>query len=114
VNGKPFTTDQTNNAYVFPGVGLGALAVSARRVTDNMFAAAARALAGASPSLSAAGANLLPPVRDLRKVAVVVATAVARQAREDGVCARFEDQALAGLIAAKMWEPVYRPYRRKA
>ncbi|HEY8105182.1 MAG TPA: NAD-dependent malic enzyme [Gemmatimonadales bacterium] len=114
VNGKPFITDQTNNAYVFPGVGLGALAVSARRVTDNMFAAAARALAGASPSLSAAGANLLPPVRDLRKVAVVVATAVARQAREDGVCARFEDQALAGLIAAKMWEPVYRPYRRKA
>lgn len=114
VNGKLFTTDQTNNAYVFPGVGLGALAVSAHRVTDNMFAAAARALAGASPSLGAGGGNLLPPVRDLREVAVVVATAVARQAREDGACAAFEDQALAGLIAAKMWEPVYRPYRRKA
>ncbi len=114
IEGKPFTVDQTNNAYIFPGVGLGVLAVKARRVSDDMFAAAARALAGVSPALGSAEANLLPPVHDLRSVAVIVATAVAGQARAEGLCAAFEDTALDGLIARKMWEPVYRPYYRKA
>jgi malate dehydrogenase (oxaloacetate-decarboxylating) len=46
-------------------------------------------------------------------VAVAVAAAVAKQARAEGLCAPFEDAALPGLISAKMWEPVYRPYQRK-
>src|SRR5712671_5270171 len=60
-NGKPVTVDQTNNAYVFPGVGLGVLAVDARRVSDGMFKAAARALADLSPTKLDPNANLLPP-----------------------------------------------------
>ena len=55
----------------------------------------------------------MPPVSELRSVAVTIAAAVARQARSEGLCAPFEDAALPALIAAKMWEPVYRPYRRK-
>jgi malate dehydrogenase (oxaloacetate-decarboxylating) len=113
VDGKPVTVDQTNNAYVFPGVGLGVLAVRARRVSDEMFAAAAKALAGISPAARDPTANLLPPVHDLRSVAVTVAAAVARQARAEGLCEAFADSALDGLIARKMWEPVYRPYYRK-
>jgi malate dehydrogenase (oxaloacetate-decarboxylating) len=112
-NGKPFTVDQTNNAYVFPGVGLGVLAVKARRVTDGMFAAAARALAVASPAARDSDAKLLPDVDDLRSVAVAVARAVALQARTEGLCEPYDEAALDGLIARKMWEPVYRPYRRK-
>jgi malate dehydrogenase (oxaloacetate-decarboxylating) len=112
-NGKPFTVDQTNNAYVFPGVGLGVLAVGARRVSDNMFKAAAAALADVSPARHDPAANLLPAVSDLRKVAVAVAQAVARAARKDGLCEPLEDEAIARRIAAKMWEPVYRPYRRR-
>jgi malate dehydrogenase (oxaloacetate-decarboxylating) len=112
-NGKPFTVDQTNNAYVFPGVGLGVLAVKARRVTDGMFAAAARALAVASPAAHDSDAKLLPDVDDLRSVAVAVARAVALQARTEGLCEPYDEAALDGLIARKMWEPVYRPYRRK-
>jgi len=110
-NGRPVTVDQTNNAYVFPGVGLGALAVGARRVSDRMFKAAAAALAGVSPARLDPTAHLLPEVADLRGVSVVVAQAVAKAAREDGLCEPLADDAIAASISAKMWDPVYRPYR---
>jgi malate dehydrogenase (oxaloacetate-decarboxylating) len=111
--GKSASVAQTNNAYVFPGVGLGVLAVKADRVSDGMFAAAARALADASPAAHDPDACLLPPVSELRIVAVTIATAIAKQARDEGLCAPFDDAALPALIAAKMWEPIYRRYRRK-
>ena len=111
--GKSMTVAQTNNAYVFPGMGLGVLAVKARRVSDGMFAVAAKALANASPAMRDSGASLLPPVSELRSVAVTIAKAVAQQARAEGLCAPFDDAELPAKIAAKMWEPVYRPYRRK-
>ncbi len=57
-----FKVDQTNNSYIFPGVGLGAIAVQARRVTDTMFMAAAKALAAMSPAKRNPNGNLLPPV----------------------------------------------------
>ena len=109
-NGRSFVVDQTNNAYVFPGIGLGALAVRARRVTDGMFVAAAKVLADISPAARDAQAPLLPPVAQLREVAFAVAKAVAREARAEGQCERFEDGELDRLIAHKMWSPVYRPY----
>jgi malate dehydrogenase (oxaloacetate-decarboxylating) len=110
-NGRSVTVDQTNNAYVFPGVGLGALAVGARRVSDRMFKAAAAALADVSPARRDRAAHLLPAVEDLRGVSVAVAQAVAKAARDDGLCEPLADDAIAGRIAAKMWDPVYRPYR---
>jgi malate dehydrogenase (oxaloacetate-decarboxylating) len=111
--GKPFTVDQTNNAYIFPGVGLGALAVRARGVRDGMFKAAARAVADMSPAKDNPDNNLLPPVSQLRQVAAGVARAVARVARDSGLCEPLDDAAIDGRIAAKMWTPEYRPYRRK-
>jgi len=65
---------------VFPGIGLGALAVLARRISDGMFMAAARAVAEASPTRLDPTANLLPPVSELREVSYRVAVAVAAQA----------------------------------
>jgi malate dehydrogenase (oxaloacetate-decarboxylating) len=109
---RSFAVDQTNNAYVFPGIGLGVLAVRAKRVTDGMFVAAAKVLAEISPAARDANAPLLPPVAQLREVAFAVAKAVARQARAEGQCEPFKDEELDRLIARKMWNPVYRRYRR--
>jgi malate dehydrogenase (oxaloacetate-decarboxylating) len=111
MNGKAITVNQTNNAYIFPGVGLGVHAVRARRVSDGMFVAAAKALADLAPQTNDRHPRLLPPVDNLREVALVVAKAVALQARTEGLCDDFKDSALDGLIAAKRWEPVYRTYR---
>lgn len=110
-DGQPFKTDQTNNSYVFPGVGLGVLAVGARRVTDRMFEAAARALAAASPALAREAAPLLPPVTELRSVARIVALSVARAAREEGLCRPLDDAQIEACIDARMWRPTYQPYR---
>jgi malate dehydrogenase (oxaloacetate-decarboxylating) len=105
---------QTNNSYIFPGVGLGVLAANARRITDAMFMAAGKAVASISPTLADRNAELLPPVTELRKVAMVVAQAVARQAQADGVAAPPWDAAeLDTRIAARVWEPSYRPYYKK-
>jgi malate dehydrogenase (oxaloacetate-decarboxylating) len=111
-NGVSFRVDQTNNAYVFPGIGLAAIAVDARRISDGMLMAAARALAEASPSRRDRKANLLPPVTALREVSRRVAIAVASQAQIEGLAAQTGADELAARVDAKMWTPVYRPYRR--
>jgi malate dehydrogenase (oxaloacetate-decarboxylating) len=108
--GAPFRVDQTNNSYIFPGVGLGAIATRASRISDAMFMAAAKALAALSPSRRDPKANLLPPVTALHEVAVAVAIAVGKQAQADRLAAYSGDVEQA--VRAKMWRPQYLPYRR--
>jgi malate dehydrogenase (oxaloacetate-decarboxylating) len=97
---------------VFPGVGLCSIAARARRISDPMLMAAARALASLSPSRTNRQANLLPPVTDLREISYEVAHAVALQAQKDGLAEVSSEHEIASRIRAKMWTPVYRPYRR--
>ncbi len=108
-NGVSFKTDQTNNSYIFPGVGLGAIAVKARLVTDGMFMAAARTVAELSPARTDPDGHLLPPVSALRETAYHVAIAVAAQAIAEGVSDVSPDTDLGQLIDARMWRPVYSP-----
>jgi malate dehydrogenase (oxaloacetate-decarboxylating) len=110
-DGHEFKVDQTNNSYIFPGVGLGVIAVQARRLTDTMFMAAAKALAALSPARNDTGSNLLPPVTALREVSIAVARATALQARKEGLTDLAEDQ-IEAAIHAKMWSPMYLPYQR--
>jgi malate dehydrogenase (oxaloacetate-decarboxylating) len=111
-DGNTVPVAQTNNAYIFPGMGLGVLAVGARRVTDAMFMAAAKALAAMSPAAKDPSAPLLPGIPELRAVARVVAEAVARQAAKEGITRAAGPKSIARRIEETMWEPDYLPYRR--
>jgi malate dehydrogenase (oxaloacetate-decarboxylating) len=111
--GRKIPIDQTNNSYIFPGMGLGILAAGARRVTDAMFMAAAKVLADMSPTATDKQGRLLPPVSRMRAIAAAVAKSVARQAQADGVAERCDAATLDRRIAALVWEPRYRPYRKK-
>jgi malate dehydrogenase (oxaloacetate-decarboxylating) len=112
VGGRSVNIDQTNNSYIFPGVGLGLIAVGVRRVTDAMFMAAALALAELSPTKTDKTGSLLPPVDQLRTVSLAVAEAVARQAQHDGLAEVRGADDLPARIAAHVWQPQYRPYTR--
>ncbi|HUA80229.1 MAG TPA: NAD-dependent malic enzyme [Dyella sp.] len=109
--GRTVHVDQTNNSYVFPGVGLGVLAVGAKRVTDAMFMAAAKAVAAMSPTLQDKTASLLPPVDQLREVSMAVAKAVALRAQADGVAEACDEAEVDKRIKAVVWEPTYLPYQ---
>jgi malate dehydrogenase (oxaloacetate-decarboxylating) len=111
-NGSEFHVDQTNNAYVYPGIGLGAIAARARRISDGMFLAAARVIAELSPARRDRNATLLPPLVDLRKISFRVALAVARCAQAEGLTPPLAEDELEAAVAAKMWQPVYARYRR--
>jgi len=113
-NGREFRVDQTNNAYVYPGVGLGAIASKARRISDGMFLAAARTIAELSPARRDPHANLLAPLVDLRKLSFAVAVAAAKQARAEGLTGPLSDDDIVTAIRNKMWEPAYASYRRLA
>ncbi len=111
-DGHTFRIDQTNNAYVYPGIGLGAIAAKAHRISDGMFLAAARTIAEMSPAKHDPQANLLPPLVRSRELSFHVAMAVAKQAQADGLAAIVSDEALTAAVKAKMWVPVYADYVR--
>ena len=111
-NGHTFRIDQTNNAYVYPGVGLGAIAVQARYISEGMFLTAARTIAELSPAKRDPRANLLPPLAELRKISLRVAIAVATRAEAEGLAHPVPDRDLAAAVRSMMWEPLYATYRR--
>jgi malate dehydrogenase (oxaloacetate-decarboxylating) len=113
VEGRSIRIGQCNNMFVFPGVGLGVLASGARRVTDGMFLAAARALSATAPSRSDPQAPLYPRIEDVRATSRAVALAVAAEAMRAGVAAPLDPNALAQRVDAMMWEPRYRPLVRR-
>ncbi len=112
-NPQPIRIGQCNNAYIFPGVGLGVIASGAKRVTQEMFIVAALALSEMSPAITDPTAALFPPLEAVRTVSRQVALAVATEAQRAGLAAQTSRQALEQSIDATMWLPRYLRYRRK-
>jgi len=111
-DGRQFVIGQGNNAFIFPGLGLGALVASASKVTDDMLTAAAEALAEyTDPGRLLEGA-VYPRVDALRRASKHVAVAVAKQAVSDGVARRELSGDVAEEVLQAMWEPRYLPIRR--
>jgi malate dehydrogenase (oxaloacetate-decarboxylating) len=108
--GTTYAIGQANNALVFPGLGLGAIAVRAAKITDGMLSAAAHAVASLVDT-STDGGPLLPKVEALRDTSLTVAVAVAEAAIADGVATSKVPDDLPGHVQALMWQPVYRPVR---
>jgi len=80
--GKTFRPAQGNNAYVFPGIGLGAVACKARTLPDEVFLAAARTLANLVQQKDLDQGSLYPPLKDIRKISLAIAAGVATKAYE--------------------------------
>ncbi|HEY4818588.1 MAG TPA: NAD-dependent malic enzyme [Candidatus Acidoferrum sp.] len=105
--GRAIPIAQCNNVYIFPAIGLGVVASGARRVTDAMMLAAARALAGNSPALKDPSASLLPPLTDIRRVAAQIAIAVGIEAQKDGLAPKLAEEELRQRVTAAQWTPTY-------
>lgn len=107
--------DQVNNAYVFPGVGLGICAVQGTTVTNKLFLVAAKAIADLSPAKVDPEANLLPSLKDIHKVSRQIAIIVAKELVNRGLSRlkNMDEAKIVELVDNCIWRPEYLPYRDK-
>ena len=110
--GKTYPIVQCNNSYIFPGIGLGVLAVNARRVTSEMLMESSRALAECSPLAIHGEGPLLPGLEEIQKVSRKIAFAVAKKAVEQHKAPKNSDERIREKIDANFWQSDYRRYKR--
>jgi malate dehydrogenase (oxaloacetate-decarboxylating)(NADP+) len=110
VDGQRFVPRQGNNSYIFPGVGLGAVAVQASRITDSMFMAAARALAESVEQADLDQGSLYPSLVRVREVSLQIAIAVARVAFAENLAGVPEPSDLEAVMRNQMYDPAYVSY----
>ena len=106
-DGRTLHPAQGNNAYVFPGIGLGALGSKARRVTDQMFLAGARALAAEVSDADLERGALYPALNRIREISLSVAVSVADSAYRSGVASSTKPRELRNHLAELMYQPNY-------
>jgi malate dehydrogenase (oxaloacetate-decarboxylating)(NADP+) len=107
LDGKTFVPRQGNNSYIFPGVGLGAIASGTRLVTDEMFMAAAHALAHLVSQADIEQGSLYPALARIREVSVHIAAAVAEIAYKRGLATGQAPKDLIAYIQSQMYDPSY-------
>ena len=113
IDGKLYVIGQGNNAFIFPGLGFGAILSDAREITDTMVASAAQALADYTKAHFTQQGLIFPPVTELREASVHVAARVIAQAIEDGVATRKDIPTdLHAFVRDRFWKPEYIPVVR--
>jgi malate dehydrogenase (oxaloacetate-decarboxylating)(NADP+) len=110
LDGKTFVPRQGNNSYIFPGVGLGAIACGTRRITDEMFMGAALALARLVTEADLAQGSLYPALPRIREVSACIATEVAQIAYKRGLAAGQAPDDVLAYVKSQMYEPRYCNY----
>jgi malate dehydrogenase (oxaloacetate-decarboxylating)(NADP+) len=108
--GKTYVPGQGNNAYIFPGVGLGIVASEAQRVTDAMFHAAARELAACVLESDLDMGRIYPSLTRIREVSARIGTAVAEVAFQEGLTRIPRPASVGELVKSTMWDPHYETY----
>jgi malate dehydrogenase (oxaloacetate-decarboxylating)(NADP+) len=104
-DGQTFRPGQGNNAYVFPGVGLGAVFCRARRVPDEFFLTAARTLANLVTREDLESGRLYPPLREIRRISLAIAVSVAECAYRMKLARAKRPRQLKAALARFMYEP---------
>lgn len=107
VNGEERRSGQGNNAYIFPGIGLGAVVCGASKITDEMFLAAAHALSGRVEVGDLAAGSIYPPLSNIRSLSLSIAVALAEAAYEQGLASVPRPDNLEIAIADYMYDPHY-------
>jgi malate dehydrogenase (oxaloacetate-decarboxylating)(NADP+) len=103
--GRVFRPAQGNNAYVFPGIGLGAVACRARTLPDQLFLEAARTLAHMVRRKDLDEGALYPPLQEIRKISLAIAVSVATKAYEMNLARQSRPRNIRRSIAAIMYRP---------
>ena len=110
VDGKTLVPRQGNNSYIFPGVGLGAIACGATRIIDEMFLAAAHTLAAQVTAADLDQGSLYPPLAQIREVSMQIAAAVAEVAYQRGLAAKPRPADMLEYVREQMYDPHYPSY----
>jgi len=110
IEGKTLVPRQCNNSYIFPGVGLGVVATKAKRVTDDMFLAAADTLAAMVSQEDLDQGSLYPPLRNMREVSAAIAASVAEVVFKRGLAGVAKPADMAAFVRQNMYEPKYPTY----
>ena len=110
LDGKRFVPGQGNNAYIFPGVGLGIVASGSRLVTDEMFLAAARTLADLVTKTDLDQGRIYPSLTQIRHVSLAIAVVVADIAEKRGLATEKLPADLENAIRTLMYQPDYTSY----
>ena len=106
-NNKTYVPRQGNNSYIFPGVGLGVIASGARRVTNEMFLAAARSLARQTSKADLEQGSLYPPLGSIREVSARIAAAVAEIAFREKLATVAKPADVLAWVKSRMYQPGY-------
>jgi len=109
-NNQTFIPGQGNNAYIFPGVGLGAIVSQARVITDEMFLAAAHSLANQVTESDLERGRVYPPLSRIRSVSAKIAYDVAKMVYDQGLTDKEEPDDINAEIHDYMYQPVYPHY----